>query len=464
MHQLLWGGYEMRFWIKKENDREPIKSWETSYILTINRDSGSTMFSSLPSIWYHLDQQVISPVYEDLFIIGMSIFALDKRVSRREFSDCWTREIEVSIPVLEIQKWLPTVEKLNALLSFLTGDVWNIKFRQTDAVCSKHKKKNRKRIDVSKCDCVSLFSGGLDSYCGAIKLLAKGKSPVLIGHNEYPKLRYIQEKFCHDFQECYSEQSSVFIGFTAGARAPVTQNGSALTQTENTSRGRSLLFLCAAVSIAGILGEETPIYIPENGFIGLNVALTNSRKGSCSTRTTHPAFLKEFSEILQLIGIRNQIYNFFAFNTKREIVQMVTNTEVFKRGYAETISCAHPCLARYNKNGSREYPINCGYCYPCLIRKSSLQDVESDGKYSSKLMPSTFLETVLESERSDDLYAILNSIYRFKNSSSKDIRRLIWCTGKLTSDEISKYERVYISGMNDLIELLSSDPGMLKYM
>lgn len=63
-----------------------------------------------------------------------------------------------------------------------------------------------------------------------------------------------------------------------------------LKGSENTSRGRSLLFLCAALSVAGILGENVPVYIPENGFIGLNIPLTGGRKGTCSTRTTHPYF------------------------------------------------------------------------------------------------------------------------------------------------------------------------------
>ena len=453
----------MKFWIKKENDSNPCEGWESSYIMTINRDSGSTIFSSLPNLWYHMDQLIIGSLYEDLFIIGLSVFALDKRVCRKEFPDGWTRYIEVSIPVLEIDKWLSVADKWNALLSFLTGDRWSILFRKTEALYSKHKNKNRKRIDVSKCDCVSLFSGGLDSYCGAIKLLEDEKSPLLIGHNEYPKLRYIQEKFCRDFSECYQEQSPVFIGFTAGSRVPVALNGDELKQTENTSRGRSLLFLCAAISVAGILGENTLVYIPENGFIGLNVALTNSRKGSCSTRTTHPYFIKGFADIIKMVGIKNQICNFFAFNTKREIVQMVSETEAFKRGYEDTISCSHPCVARYKKTGSREYPINCGYCYPCLIRKGSLQDVGGDGRYSNEEPSSEFLKLAAESETSADFYALLSSIYRFRKSSEKDIERLILCTGKLTIEEGNEFKRVYSSGMNDLIELLSRDEGMKEY-
>ena len=311
----------MKFWIKKENDADPDIEWNDAYILTLNRDSKSTIYSGLPNIWYHLGQQRMNSIYEDLFVIGLSVFALDKRISRSLFLDSWTRKIEVSIPVLERDKWDNCKIQWSKILSFLTGDEWKVSFRQATTEYGSHKNKNRKYIDLSGCDCVSLFSGGLDSYCGAIKLLQEGHSPVLVGHNEYPKLRYIQEQFCENFNECFPSQKSVFLGFTAGARAPF-KTDEQLCRVENTSRGRSLLFLCAAVSIAGIMGKQVPVYIPENGFIGLNVALTNGRKGSCSTRTTHPYFLNSLNELIASVGIQNHISNFFAFNTKREIVNM----------------------------------------------------------------------------------------------------------------------------------------------
>ena len=161
----------MKFWIKKENDADPDVEWKDSYILTLNRDSGSTIYSGLPSIWYHLGCQKMVPIYEDLFVIGLSVFALDKRIARNLFSDSWTRQIEVSIPVLEMDKWNNCEAQWNKILSFLTGDEWKISFRQATTEYGTHKNSNRKHIDVSGCDCVSLFSGGLDSYCGAIKLL-----------------------------------------------------------------------------------------------------------------------------------------------------------------------------------------------------------------------------------------------------------------------------------------------------
>ena len=368
--------------------------------------------------------------------------------------------MEVSIPVLEKDKWDSTCGKWNRLLSFLTGDIWEIEFRATSEEYGAHKNPNRSKIDISKCDCVSLFSGGLDSFCGAIELLENGKSPVLVGHNEYPKLRYIQEKMVEDFRKNYESQSISFLGFTAGARAPMTIEGERLSKTENTSRGRSLLFLCAAISIAGIMGENVPVYIPENGFIGLNISLTNSRKGSCSTRTTHPFFLEGLCEILKSVGIKNNIDNFFAYKSKREIVNLVSGTPSFVDNYKNTISCSHPCVARYNRTGSREYPVNCGFCYPCLIRKASLQDVEPKEDRSTV----SFIDCESENSKSADLFAVMSSVHRYKKLSDKELRRMIRGTGRLSNEKVALFERVYREGMEDLENFFNKEPDMGKYL
>lgn len=306
----------MRFWIDKERENQPSEEWEDAYVFSINRKTYSTIFTNIAEIWYQMDQFKIEAVYEDLFIIGLSVFALDKRISRRMFKDCWTREIYVSIPVIEYDIWKNTVMHWEKLLGFLTGDQWHIEFRRSEVIYSYRENPNRKHLNLRGCDCVCLFSGGLDSLCGAIKLLEEGASPCLIGHNEYPKLRKKQKSFGEVFQNIYVEQKVDFISFTANSRAPISNTEGRLKGSENTSRGRSLLFLCAAMSIAGILGESIPVYIPENGFIGLNISLTRSRKGTCSTRTTHPYFLRQFNQILKMVGIENSIINFFAFNTK----------------------------------------------------------------------------------------------------------------------------------------------------
>lgn len=446
----------MNFWIDKENEMLPSGDWGDAYVFSLTREGYSTIFSNITDTWYRMDCLSIPEIYEDLFVIGISIFALDKRMDRRKFCDCWTREISVNIPVLRIEQWKETEGKWNNMLAFLTGDNWNIHFRKCTKQYSKRNNPNRIHLKLGDCDCVSLFSGGLDSFCGAIKLLEDGKSPCLVGHNEYPKLRKKQKDFVETFQYIYPKQVAKFVSFSANSRAPKKICGEVLSGTENTSRGRSLLFLCTALSIAGILGKNVPVYIPENGFIGLNLPLTGSRKGTCSTRTTHPYFLDGFIGILKSVGIENSIKNFFAYSTKKEIVDLVKDTEAFLSHYKDTISCSHPCLARYNKKGNNEYPINCGYCYPCLIRKSSLLDIKDD-KYSFSAETKKFLNLYGETEKVNDLRAVISAVYKFKNMNDSEIRNRIRLAGRLSNEEVDKFLRVYKDTMKDLIMLFSAD-------
>jgi len=153
----------MRFWVDKENEMFPNKEWDGSYIFTLIRKGYSTIFTNIADIWYRMDQLTIPEIYEDLFIIGISVFALDKRIDRRKFPDCWTRNISVSIPVLGIERWKQTEELWNKTLTFLTGDIWDIHFRKCEKQFSKRENPNRKHLNLGGCNCVCLFSGGLDS-------------------------------------------------------------------------------------------------------------------------------------------------------------------------------------------------------------------------------------------------------------------------------------------------------------
>ena len=191
----------------------------------------------------------------------------------------------------------------------------------------------------------------------------------------------------------------------------------------------------------------------------------------CTDGSFHPFHIysmrqaiEEFNDILETVGIKNTITNFFAYNTKREIVGQVKDTDAFKSCYADTISCSHPCLARYNKKGSKEYPINCGYCYPCLIRKSSLLDIDEIKKYSYQGEAYDFLMEYEESEKSADLRAVLGSIYRCKHSSDKELKRYIRCVGELTEEEVEKFLSLYKKSIEDLVQLFSADQRMTEYL
>lgn len=455
----------MDIWIKKCNDEEPNNEFKDAFVFSIDHEKKATIFSSVKDIWRRLSVNPISSIHEDLSIIALSVFSIDKRVSRWFTEDKWTRELRVSIPVINYEKWNCTAKLWNETLSFLTGDIWDVNFRETTKVYGSYSQRTKGKINISDCTAVSLFSGGLDSFCGAIKLVSEGESVCFVGHNEYPKLAEKQEILKNSMKELYPNQHMEFLGFTANSRAPY-RNDEILKGSENTSRGRSLLFLSVAVSIAGIIGDSIPVYIPENGFIGLNIPLTNSRKGTCSTRTTHPFFLRKFNEILNVVGINNNIINFFAYKTKREIVNIVKDNEIFKKGAGLTISCSHPCLPRWNQEGDKTYPRNCGYCYPCLIRKSSLIGLSIQEKYT--IEDSLSLEFLTKSDsnkvKNNDGIAVMNSVFRYNNLDDNELKRLIRCTGPLTTEEVDKFLVVYKETMKDIIEMVGANEQLKQYM
>lgn len=463
----------MKIWINKcIDDYNNTEGDELVFNLN-NRNNKSNVKTDLENLWRRFGKTTIPDINEDLLIIALSIFAIDKRINRKIFKDGWTRNLEVSIPVLEIEKWNQVKFKLEKTLEFLSGDIWNINFRKTNEKFRGDKVNTHNVIKKSDFDCVSLFSGGLDSFSGAVKLLEESKSICFVGFKEYGLLKNRQENIYNILNSNYKNINKEIILFNGTAYAPLINNvkGKVYNKgVESTSRSRSFLFIAGAIAIASIIGENIPVYIPENGFIGLNVSLTMSRKGTCSTRTTHPYFLRELNKILSLLGISNKVENFYALKSKGEIVDEIKDIKAFKEGVGLTISCSHPCLSRYDKLNP---PLNCGYCYPCLIRRASMNKVKKyDGNYNPKYTISkSFIEDFNKIEgRASDLKALLWSLNRYLSFNCKeDIKKLVIKTGKLQPNEVEKMTDVYIKSMEELKDMIISesnkgDKKILEYI
>ncbi len=445
----------MKFAVLHKSD-EKTKFSNDTYVFRIDATSYSEIYSSLYDLWRRICSERIPFVYEDLFVFGLSIFAVDKRMGRNLSKDNWIREISVLLPVHDIALWTDTIPLINTMLSFLSGDKWDVQFYEAVEKYSIQPIRSHLHIDAAKYQSVCLFSGGLDSFCGAIKLAEEGQSLLLLGHNEYPKLREKQNHMAKVIDNQYEGQAIRFFEFSANARAPYRLDGY-LKSNENTCRSRSLLFLTAAVSVAGIIGEGTKIYIPENGFISINVPLTASRQGSCSTRTTHPYFLTCFSQLLQKLSVEHEIINPFQFLSKREVVETVQKTSAFQELYPLTISCSHPCNSRWQRLPS---PSNCGYCYPCLIRKASLIGLDTD---STPYNPSKYssVEELLKTNAlsASDIKALIAALHRYKNSDDSMLKRLIRTTGPISEENLTMHLHVYKSTMEDVSKLLLREIG-----
>ena len=300
----------------------------------------------------------------DLGILAAAITAADTRISRAaDAQDGWTREIDLYLPVEDPDRWEALAPLLARTLKFLTGDLWRLLFRKRGLKCKTLIQKPRSLLRPTFTS-VCLFSGGLDSFIGAIDLFAAGRKPILVSH--YGDNSTSSQERCADrIAKTYGDMSARHV------RANVRFDKNDFSQAmgdEFTTRGRSFLFFALAALAASGLEKNPIIYVPENGLISLNVPLDRLRVGAWSTRTTHPFYMVRWQEILDGLGIAARLENPYRFKTKGEMLIECMNQGVVRKYAVDTISCSSVTKARWLGAA----PGHCGFCVPCLIRRSAI--------------------------------------------------------------------------------------------
>jgi hypothetical protein len=216
-------------------------------------------------------------------------------------------------------------------------------------------------------------------------------------------------------------------------------------------RSRSLLFVALGLAAASALGPSVTLYVPENGFIALNIPLIMARLGSLSTRTTHPHFLAQLHDALAMAGVPNPIVNPFKGCTKGEVLASSHNSELLHQLARRTISCAHPEVGRYERTGYG----NCGYCFPCLIRRASMHVVGWDhpSDYGRDVCADANLVGG-HSERVRDVRAVLTALYA-ASSASHEHRLAPLRAGPLDGVAVRELARVHQQGIAELRHLFT---------
>ncbi|MFF1255154.1 Qat anti-phage system QueC-like protein QatC [Pseudarthrobacter sp. NPDC058329] len=379
----------------------------------------------------------------DLFLLGAALYCADKTTLRSPSVDVWTRDISIKLPVQDESAWRDA--HWDKTLNFLTGDQWTI----TPYAGQGSPLKGVRLVPddvtpVGAIDAVSLFSGGLDSLTGVIDLLEEDpdRRLCLISHNEGDQASTAQKKLLNKLRSRYGgERLHVRRLFLRPAPATRQQARPLPEYRETTTRSRSMLFLTAGLALAASVGPDVPVYIPENGFIGINVPLTRSRSGSYSTRTTHPYFIDMLQRAAREVGVGNPILNPFRLQTKGEILAGSRNPGLLKELAPDSISCSHPEAARY---AGRQQG-NCGYCFPCLIRRSSMAYVGWDGPAGyawDALSGKGLLDR--DTRRAADLRAVINGVYA--DRPDRDVLR----NGPTPNGEHRDFLRVWRGGIAEL--------------
>lgn len=291
------------------------------------------------------------PLAWDFAALTLAAVGADRAVNRYLTSpDGWTRTIDLTVAVSNPARWQPTAQRWASLFGFMTGDLWTVSF--IDGGLQPHLATQRV-ADTRPETCVALLSGGLDSLIGAIDLVQAGERPVFVSN----VVRGDREKQA-TFNTVVGNGRSILLQLNNNVRTS--------GPPEISQRSRSLAFIGFGVLAATALdryraGGRVTLHVPENGFISLNVPLTPLRAGSLSTRTTHPAFLRDLGRLLEDVGLRVDLLNRYGLKTKGEMLAECGDQAKLAALAYSSKSCGR---------GGRMYR-HCGRCLPCLVRRGA---------------------------------------------------------------------------------------------
>lgn len=394
----------------------------------------------------------------DIFLIGCYVYGIDILLPRKDFStNGWSRNIKVEFPVESPETFENGKTELEHLLSFLTGDEWDISFVKRE-VTSLYAFTPRARVLTNKYrqsfKKVSLFSGGLDSLVGVIDELAKSTDRiVLVSHydavfkganKDQEKIERILNK---KYKNYYWIQTRVDL-------SGYDMDGNKI-QNETTLRSRSFLFLCQAIFVAHSIEDGIEVLIPENGTISLNHPLTPSRRSSCSTRTAHPYYLVKVVEFIAKLGLNHLVKNKYEMCTKGEMLEECEDDEMLRLTFNESCSCAK----RGTRKDIRDITTgtnHCGICMPCIYRRVALHKIGLDNEIVGT---DIFNPRKYPLEKLPDVPAFLD--YMRTSLTVEDIEKNLLINGTLPLDKVEQYAQVVSRTRNQIADWMR-DKGSIE--
>jgi hypothetical protein len=303
--------------------------------------------------WNLTPLQVGTPQIADLVHLAAGAYMADRSTPR---GIRFERELRLKVAVLIPDLWDQDVLQAAAgLLHWLTGDIWEVTVTPAPDTAFP-----APAVVGEPGDQVSLLSGGLDSYLGAIDLLRSGRRPLFVGHKDSPtSVRHAQ--------------TAVGTWLSRSFEPPPSYSRFALSQArqraEPSSRSRSLMFCSLGIAAAASSGSAAVI-VPENGYTSINLPLRPNRGGALSTRSTHPWTFHLIRQLLDGLAIKVTVSNPFEWMTKGEMMTTVAAASPpggWEDTAALTLSCSKLDGNWYGASPNQ----NCGLCVPCMVRRAT---------------------------------------------------------------------------------------------
>lgn len=186
------------------------------------------------------------------------------------------------------------------------------------------------------------FSGGLDSFAGALRLVRDRRSVVLVAHRTAPRI----EPFVRTLVDHLIEVGGERVSFV-----PLWHE----REGRGTPRARGFLFTAVAGAIAAT-APRSAVRFFENGVVSIGLPLSAAGHALPVARSAHPRVLAGYQRLFTALAARAMVVdNGFLFTTKAEVVRGVDGPLL-----AATVSCS--------KRAPRPFT-HCGLCAQCIDRR-----------------------------------------------------------------------------------------------
>ena len=199
------------------------------------------------------------------------VYAADSAIGRGSKTDAqlgarWRRSLSFVVPVRRPNLWKSAAvsSALRDLLGFMSDDTYTFEFRPLDVrpKVQSYLEFSGEDIESFSPDEVVLFSGGIDSFAGAVeRLAADGKSVALVSHRSATKIASTQTELVASLRARFGRSRILHI--------PVLVTLDERLGRESTHRTRSFLFASLGAATARLFGLDRLSFF-ENGVVSMN--------------------------------------------------------------------------------------------------------------------------------------------------------------------------------------------------
>ncbi|MBI3865345.1 MAG: hypothetical protein HY290_26010, partial [Planctomycetia bacterium] len=213
-------------------------------------------------------------IASDLIEVAAYVYAADQATTRGgthsfEYGEKWRRHFRFEIPVRRPAIWNSSEvkESLTSTLTFLSDDVYEFDFFEYENPrrIQSHFEFSLQTPNVQEVDEVVLFSGGLDSLCGAVdEILLQKRRVALVSHTPAGQLEHRQQELVTALR------SEIRDPLLQPLHVQAEVNKDQDLNRGFTQRSRSFLYASMAAVIARIFKLDR-IRFYENGVVSLNL-------------------------------------------------------------------------------------------------------------------------------------------------------------------------------------------------